>query len=181
MKLKIVFIGKPVLRQKIKDVTSTKRKSKAFQSFLKAMVKKMYAANGVGLAANQVGINERALVMESAGSKRYPKSADVPLQTYLNAHIVKYSKETISDWEGCLSIPGYRGVVPRSKWVTFEAITPEGKKVRKTVHNFEARIVQHEVDHLNGNFYIDRMKGLRTLMHLDEFNRHYNVKIKDQK
>jgi len=181
MKQKIVSIGNPVLRQKIKTVTTAKRQSKSFQKFLKDMVKTMYRANGVGLAANQVGVNQRALVMECDTNKRYPKVNSVELQTYLNARIVKYSKEQEKGWEGCLSIPGYRGIVPRSKWVTFEAITPEGKKVRKTVKGFEARIIQHEIDHLNGFIYVDRMPDLRSWSHLDEFNHHFKTKIKDRK
>ena len=88
---KIVSIGHPVLRQKIKNVTPAQRKTKNFQKFLKDMVRWMRQAHGVGLAANQVGADKRALVMECAGNKRYPRVASVPLQTYLNARIVKYS------------------------------------------------------------------------------------------
>ncbi len=119
--------------------------------------------------------------MECDSNKRYPKVNSVLLQTYLNARIVKYSKRMENGWEGCLSIPGFRGVVPRSEWVTFEAVTPEGKKIRKTVHGFEARIVQHEIDHLNGLFYVDRMSDLKTWTHLDEFNRRFKSNVKDKK
>jgi peptide deformylase len=178
---KIVSIGHPVLRQKIKNVTPAQRKTKNFQKFLKDMVRWMRQAHGVGLAANQVGADKRALVMECAGNKRYPRVASVPLQTYLNARIVKYSKKLEKGWEGCLSIPGYRGIVPRSQSVTFEALTPDGKKIRKTVYGFEARIIQHEVDHLNGFFYVDQMPNLRSWTHLDEFNKHFKTKIKDRK
>jgi peptide deformylase len=181
MKLKLVSIGHPVLRTKIKNVQTTKRKTKSFKTFLKAMVQMMHKAHGVGLAANQVGVNERVLVMECDSNKRYPKVDSVALQTYLNARIVKYSKKLEKGWEGCLSIPGYRGIVPRSKSVTFEAMTPDGKKVRKTIHGFEARIMQHEVDHLNGFFYVDRMPDLKGWTHLDEFNQHFKTKIKDRK
>ena len=145
------------------------------------MVQMMHKAHGVGLAANQVGVNERVLVMECDSNKRYPKVDSVALQTYLNARIVKYSKKLEKGWEGCLSIPGYRGIVPRSKSVTFEAVTPDGKKIHKTIHGFEARIMQHEVDHLNGFFYVDRMPDLKSWTHLDEFNQHFKTKIKDRK
>ena len=181
MKLKIVSIGHPLLRREIKDVKTAKRKTKSFKTFLKAMVVKMHQAHGVGLAANQVGVNERVLVMECDSNKRYPKVNSVALQTYLNARIIKYSKQLEKGWEGCLSIPGYRGIVPRSKSVTFEAMTPDGKKIRKTIHGFEARIMQHEVDHLNGFFYVDRMPDLKSWTHLDEFNHHFKTKIKDRK
>ena len=117
--------------------------------------------------------------MECRGNKRYPRVASVPLQAYLNARIVRYSKSKELGWEGCLSIPGYRGLTPRSKQVTFEAVTPEGKRVRRTVKGFEARIVQHEVDHLNGSFYMDRMKGLKDWMSIEEFNKHFQAKIRE--
>jgi peptide deformylase len=178
---KIVSIGRPVLRKKTKNVTPAQRKTKSFQKFLKDMVKCMRQAHGVGLAANQVGVDNRALVMECDGNKRYPRVDSVPLQTYLNARIVNYSKNFQKGWEGCLSIPGFRGIVPRSQSVTFEALTPDGKKVRKTVYGFEARIIQHEVDHLNGFFYVDRMPDLKSWTHLDEFNKHFKTKIKDRK
>lgn len=143
------------------------------------MVKTMRRARGVGLAANQVGDARRAFVMECHGNKRYPRVASVPLQAYLNARIVRYSKSTELGWEGCLSIPGYRGLVRRAKQVTFEAVTPEGQRVRRTVKGFEARIVQHEVDHLNGFFYMDRMKDLKTWTSIEAFNRRFRSRIKD--
>ncbi len=145
------------------------------------MVATMRHAQGVGLAANQVGSDSRVFVMECRGNRRYPARPAFSLQAYLNPRIVKYSKAKLSDWEGCLSIPGFRGKVPRSKQVTFEALTPDGRRVRKTVNGFEARVVQHEVDHLNGFFYVDRMRDFRTWTHLEEFNRKFGIKIKDKK
>jgi peptide deformylase len=156
-------------------------KTARFQTFLKAMVTAMRRANGVGLAANQLGFDLRALVMECAGNKRYPRVGSFPLQTYLNARIVSYSKEKERGWEGCLSIPGYRGLVPRSKRVTFEATLPNGRRVHRTLNGFEARVLQHEVDHLDGHFYVDRMPDLKHWLHLDEFNRHFGRKIRDRK
>jgi len=102
-----------------------------------------------------------------------------PLEVFINPKIVKYSKEKENDWEGCLSIPGYRGLVPRSKEIMFEALTIEGKRVRETVSGFHARVLQHEVDHINGFFYLDRMKDLKNWLHLDEFNRHIGIVVKD--
>ena len=181
MKLPIVKIGNPVLRRKTSNVPSRELKSKNFPAFLKQMVLTMRRAQGVGLAANQVGDNRRAFVMECRGNKRYPRVGSFPLQGYVNARIVKYSKAVEKDWEGCLSIPGFRGIVPRSRWVTFEAQTPGGLKIRKTVRGFEARVVQHEIDHLNGFFYIDRMRDWKSWMHLEEFNRHFKAGVRDRK
>lgn len=140
----------------------------------------MRRAQGVGLAANQAGENLRLFVMECSGNKRYPRVNSFSLQTYLNPRIIRHSITKESGWEGCLSIPGFRGLVPRSKQVTFEAMTPDGKKVRKTVRGFEARVVQHEVDHLNGLFYIDRIKDWNSWMHLEEFNKQYRYRIHDR-
>ncbi|SRR5579871_1503826 len=179
-KLGIVKIGNPVLRRKISNVPLGKLKGKEFTGFLRQMVLAMRKAQGVGLAANQVGQNRRVFVMECRGNKRYPKVASFPLQGYVNARIVAYSKSTVKGWEGCLSIPGFRGLVPRSRWVTFEALTPGGLKIRKTVRGFEARVVQHEMDHLNGFFYIDRMGDWKSWTHLEEFNRHFRARIRDK-
>ena len=181
MKLKLVKIGNPVLRKKILSISKMGMRIKRFRSFLKIMVTTMRHAGGVGLAANQVGENQRVFVMECQGNGRYPSRPAFPLQAYLNPRIVSYSKAKLLDWEGCLSIPGFRGKVPRSKQVTFEALTPDGRRVRKTVRGFEARVVQHEVDHLNGLFYVDRMRDLSSWTHLEEFNKKFGIKVKDKK
>ncbi len=181
MILKLTKIGNPILRRRIADLPKAQMGKKTLLSFLKDMVLTMRRAQGVGLAANQVGQNRRVFVMECHGSKRYPKVASFPLQAYVNARIVEYSKQKERGWEGCLSIPGYRGLVPRSRRVTLEARTPGGLKIRKTFRGFEARVVQHEVDHLNGFFYMDRMGGLGDWTHLEEFNRHFKARIKDGK
>jgi peptide deformylase len=171
MKLPIVKIGFPVLRQSCKPVAEAVLRNKKFSGFLKSMVQTMHGAQGVGLAANQVGINLRAIVLECRANKRYPRSPHFPLQAYVNPRIVKKSKKMIIDWEGCLSIPGYRGSVPRHESILVEATTPGGKRIRRRVTGFEARVFQHEIDHINGFVYVDRMPNLRTLMHEDEMLR----------
>ena len=181
MKQTIVKIGRPVLRVKTKSLSSREAVSVRVRNFITGMVKTMRRAQGVGLAANQVGDGRNILVMECKGNPRYPNRPAFPLQAYLNARIVKYSRKKAEDWEGCLSIPGYRGLVPRSYSVTFEAVTLEGKKVRRTLKGFEARVIQHEVDHLNGFFYIDRMKNFQSFHHLAEFEKKLGVKIKERK
>lgn len=167
--LKIVKIGNPVLRSPCKAVSAAMLRTPKFQRFLKDMVKTMHAASGVGLAANQTGVNRQAIVLECKANKRYPWAGNFPLAVYLNPRIVHYSKALIRDWEGCLSIPGYRGLVPRSKKVTLSALTPDGKPVTQTFEGFQARVIQHEVDHIQGKFYIDRMPDLSSWCHLDEF------------
>ena len=175
--LEIVKIGHPVLRQKGVSVSTGQLAQEEFQNFLDQMIETMHAAEGVGLAANQVGQGVQAIVLECKRNGRYPDRPEVPLETYVNPKIVHYSPAKEDDWEGCLSIPGYRGKVARSFEVTFEALTREGKFVRKIVNGFHARIIQHEVDHINGMFYMDKMKDLQSWMHLDEFNRFSGLSV----
>ncbi len=177
--LPLTKIGRPVLRKKIEAVSAGRIKSGELKSFVKDMIDTMHKNDGVGLAANQVGRDLQVIVLECNLSGRYPDKEDVPLQVYFNPKIVSYSKEKEEDWEGCLSIPGYRGMVPRANSVTFEALDEHGNPVKKTVHGFEARIIQHEVDHINGGFYVDRMPDLKAWMHLDELNHHTNKNIRD--
>jgi len=181
MTQKLVKIGHLILRAKTRDLTIREAVSPRVKNFTARMVKTMRHAQGVGLAANQVGDPRRILVMECRGNSRYPNRPSFPLQTYFNARIVGRSKKTIHDWEGCLSIPGYRGRVPRAQSVTFEALTLEGKKVRRTVRGFEARVLQHEVDHLDGKFYVDRMKRSGDLYHLEEFEKELGIKVPREK
>lgn len=177
--LPLALIGRPVLRKKIEFVDAERIKAGELKSFVRDMIDTMRKNDGVGLAANQVGRDLRVIVLECDGSGRYPDKQGVPLQVYFNPKITSYSKEKEQDWEGCLSIPGYRGRVSRSLSVTFEALDEKGEPVKKTVHGFHARIIQHEVDHINGGFYVDRMPDLQTWMHLDELNQHLKKNIKD--
>ncbi len=181
MEKPITKIGNLILRRKTHDLSSQEAVSSKLHAFLKQMVTTMRNFQGVGLAANQVGDPRRILVMECRGNKRYPNRPSFPLQTYLNARIVKYSGKKIKDWEGCLSIPGYRGLVPRSYSVVLEAMSLSGKKIRRTYKGFEARVIQHEVDHLNGLFYIDRMEDFRSYFHLEEFENKMNIKIREKR
>ena len=175
---KIAKIGNEVLRRQCRCLGKAESKTPKFKRFLGRLVETMRAASGVGIAANQVGVGLRVIVVECRANKRYPRAAEFPLAVYINPRILKYSKEMIADWEGCLSIPGYWGLVPRSKRVTFEALTPDGARVVQTVEGFQARVIQHEVDHINGNFYMDRMSDFLSWIHLDEFNRRFHSRIK---
>lgn len=177
--LRIVKIGHPVLREKCQRVEAARLVDAKFRQFLKEMVQTMHRSEGVGLAANQVGEGIQVIVLECNLSERYPEAEPVPLQTYLNPRIVEYSEAVEEDWEGCLSIPGYRGMVPRSKAVTFEALNEKGELVRRRVTDFQARVIQHEVDHINGLFYMDRMPDLQAWCHLEEFNRRLGLKVRD--
>lgn len=168
--LSIVKIGNPVLREKARAVSFKEIRSARFRRFLKQMVAAMRAGKGVGLAANQVGAAFRVIVLESRKNPRYPDAPDFPLEILINPRIAKYSPVKETGWEGCLSVPGYRGLVTRSKAVVLEALSSSGVKLRKNAEGFYARVLQHEIDHLNGLLYVDRMKNLRNWHHLDEYD-----------
>ena len=180
MHLPIVKIGHPVLRHTADSLSAEQIREKVFQSFLDDMVETMRTAEGVGLAANQVGAAFSAFVLECKLNDRYPDKQDISLEFYMNIRIVEFSQKKVEDWEGCLSIPGYRGIVPRSEEVVIEALDRHGKKGVKTLSGFHARIIQHEADHLNGLFYMDRMPDLKSWMHLDAFNYQFDRRIRER-
>ncbi len=165
--LPIVKIGTPVLRCRCAEVPLQEIKKGIHQAFIREMIATMHEAAGVGLAANQVAVNKKIIVLECKKNARYPGKEAVPLEVYFNPEITAYSKEQITDWEGCLSIPGYRGLVPRAASIQLEALTPDGKKIEKKFEGFHARILQHEVDHIQGLFYVDRMPDLKSWRHLE--------------
>lgn len=119
----------------------------------KEMLKIMYAAQGVGLAAPQIGVNKRLMVYNPTGDSTKWLEETV----LVNPQIVEYSKAEDEDIEGCLSFPDMQGQVIRSKWIKVEAMTPKGRKIKKKFKGWEARIFQHEYDHLDGKVYTDRV------------------------
>ena len=171
--LPILKIGHALLRKKCLNIPAKEFKNPKFIKFLKDMVVTMRRAQGVGLAANQVGGNRTAIVLECASNRRYPYRKAFNLEIFINPRIIQSSKEMFLDWEGCLSIPGYRGLVPRSTSVIIEAMEINGRRIRKTVTGFHARVIQHEVDHINGFFYMDRMPNLKGWTHLEEFTKRH--------
>ena len=148
----------PILREKAKRI-------KAFDANLRRlasdMFETMHAANGVGLAAPQIGLSIRLLVAElKPDEKEGERGFKVAL---CNPEIIKRSEETYSDYEGCLSIPGWVGEVPRHVEITVKAQTPEGKEMRIKASDYYARVLQHEIDHLDGILFTDRVVDIKTL------------------
>ena len=172
--LKVSRLGHPVLRKPSEAVPKESITSPAMQAFLRDMVETMREYDGVGLAAPQVHVGKQIAVIEVHENPRYAKAPSVPLTHLINPKIVAYSKEQIEDWEGCLSIDGLRGRVPRAAWVDVEALSEQGKPVKFRAEGFFARVVQHECDHLAGKVYVDRMPNLSTLTFLQEFARYWN-------
>jgi peptide deformylase len=117
----------------------------------------MAEAGGVGLAAPQIGVDLQVVVFGFESAARYPGAAAVERTVLINPLITPLSPELEDGWEGCLSIPGLRGTVPRYKHIRYEGVDPRGKPIQRVAHDFHARVVQHECDHLIGRLYPSRI------------------------
>jgi peptide deformylase len=151
--LRIVKYPHPSLRASNDEITAEELKDGSIAQLAKEMFKMMYAAQGVGLAAPQVGVNKRLMVYNEQGDPK--KWLDEVIM--VNPKIVEFSDSKEIDMEGCLSFPDMSGEVERSKWIKVEAFNLKGKKMKKKYTGWEARIFQHEYDHLDGVVYIDRL------------------------
>jgi peptide deformylase len=127
----------------------------------------MQANDGAGLAAVQIGVPLRVVVFGVANNPRYPTAATVPPTSLINPVITPLGDEFEEAWEGCLSIPGMRGLVPRHAMIHYTGFNPEGRLIDRTVTGFHARVVQHECDHLDGVLYPRRIDDLRQFGFID--------------
>jgi peptide deformylase len=137
------------------------------------MIETMHEYIGVGLAAPQVHISRQIAVLECDAHPRHPDMERIPLTVIINPVWTPVSDETNSDWEGCLSIPDFRGATPRYTAMRLEAYGRNGERVDLVAKDFFARVLQHETDHLHGRVYVDRMRDLTTLSHLQEWSRYW--------
>lgn len=119
----------------------------------------MQEYGGVGIAAPQIGINQRIIVFGFEENERYPNAESIPLTTLINPEWEALTEEQEEDWEGCLSVPGMRGTVKRYKKIRYTGFDVTGEKIERIVEDFHARVIQHEVDHLNGILYIDKISN----------------------
>ena len=168
-KLKIAKLGNPVLRQVAKPVDLNDLAGSTMQTFINDMIETMHHEGGVGLAAPQVNRSIQIVVLEYIENERYPDEVSIPLTVLVNPVLSDYSQETKEGWESCLSLVDFRGLVPRSTTVTLNAYNQQGNKIQKTVSDFEAVVLQHELDHLKGFVFLDRMKDLTQLSYQEEF------------
>jgi peptide deformylase len=159
----IVRLGHPALRTVARAVPPERIGDPEIQQLIDDLVETMHEARGVGLAAPQVAAELQIFVYESA---------DIPLRVVINPMIAPQEREQVHDWEGCLSIPDLRGMVPRHPAVRVQGLDREGHPLNYGVRGFEARIVQHEFDHLNGVVFLDRMRDFRTLSYIDEWGQY---------
>ena len=171
--LKVARLGHPVLREVAGPVPLEDIPTPEFQRFVDDMVETMREYDGAGLAANQVHVLRQVAVIEVAANPRYPDAPQIPLTVLVNPVVTSLTEETEDGWEGCLSVPDMRGVVPRHTAVRLQCQDREGRPVDLVAKDFFARVIQHETDHLNGIVYVGRMRDLRTLSHIAEWNKHW--------
>jgi peptide deformylase len=171
MILKVARLGHPAIRTPARAVDPATIKSAEFQQLLDDMVDTMHEYSGVGLAAPQVHLSLQLAVLEVSHHPRYPDMPEVPLTFLINPEVAVLDMTTADDWEGCLSIPDMRGVVPRYKQLRVIALGRQGERLDFVASDFHARVIQHETDHLKGEVYLDRMAHLRSLSHLTEWQR----------
>ena len=169
--LKVARLGHPVLRQVAAPVPIAQIRSAETQRLIDDMVETMHEYHGVGLAAPQVHLPIQLAVLQVENHPRYPDMPSVPLTVLINPEVMIIDRSTIDEWEGCLSIPDLRGMVPRFKELRVKALDRDGEPLDFIAKDFHARVIQHETDHLKGHVYIDRMPNLRRLGFLDEWQR----------
>lgn len=170
MPLPITIIPTPSLRGAMTTVTASELKKPTFQAFLQDMIPTMYFEEGIGLAAPQVAHNVRACVI---GKKAIPPKAKIPGRTHpnrtdlilINPTFQVIGRKQQTETEGCLSVPGFYGKVSRYRDLLVKAQTETGEHIEFEAHGFFARVIQHELDHLNGILFIDRAKDLFQTEH----------------
>ncbi|MBI4385101.1 MAG: peptide deformylase [Nitrospinae bacterium] len=174
--LKIAKLGNPILRQVAQPVDLnelTRPGENAIQAFMDDMIETMRAAHGAGLAAPQVSRSIQIVVLECLNNPRYPGRDEFPLTVLVNPRITRYGEEEVLGWESCLSLIDFRGLVPRSKQVTVDAHDRFGEKVHIEAEGFPAVALQHEIDHLNGIIFLERMADLTQLSYQEEFETYW--------
>ena len=160
--LEIAELGNPILREKAKEVENIG--DSEIQKLIEDMLLTVDKVNGVGLAAPQVNKSLRIFVMSSHPNPRYPNAPQMEPKKIINPRITSKSEEIKKDWEGCLSIPGIKGFVPRHREIEVRYLDGNGKEKTETIGYFLARIFQHELDHLDGIVFLDRLKSSRDII-----------------
>jgi peptide deformylase len=167
--LKVARMGHPVLRQRGRALESSDLRSPRVQKLIDDMIDTMREYNGVGLAAPQVHESLRLFVALLSDDPDEKTTAVV----IVNPEILANGNARQEGWEGCLSIPDIRGLVPRLTDITVRALDRDGRPIELRLKDFPARVVQHETDHLDGVLFFDRMTSMQSLTYLDEYSRYH--------
>jgi peptide deformylase len=167
-------MGHPVLRAKGRSLERPEILSPGVQKLIDDMIETMIEYHGVGLAAPQVHENLRLFVAALDGGDEVRAENVFAL---INPEVTPVGSDIVEDWEGCLSIPDVKGRVPRSREVRLRALDRHGERIDLRAHDFPARVIQHETDHLDGILFFDRMRSFESLTFLDEYSRYW---VKDE-
>ncbi|MDJ0569527.1 MAG: peptide deformylase [Pleurocapsa sp. MO_192.B19] len=157
----IAEIGNPILRSQAKPIQNIIDRN--ISELIDSLIRTAIASKGVGIAAPQISQSYRLFIVASHPSDRYPYAPTMPPTAMINPRILSHSEEVVKDWEGCLSVPGVRGLVPRYREIEVEYTTRQGETKQEILTDFIARIFQHELDHLDGILFLDRIKNQADL------------------
>ena len=171
--LKISKMGHPVLRQPAEEVVDPT--APEIQRLVQDMLETMEDADGAGLAAPQVHVPLRVVIFHVPAGRDEENPQPVPLSVLINPVVEPLTDEVETDWEGCLSVPGMMGAVPRFTKVRYRAVSLEGEPIDRVAEGFHARVAQHECDHLDGILYPQQMNDLSLLMFNDQLRYHGDV------
>lgn len=167
--LPIAQVGNPVLRERSKEISPETLASPECQQFIDDLIETMRDANGAGLAAPQVSNPIRICAIEVGENPRYPYKPKIPLTILVNPILTPIGEERFDNYEGCLSVPAIRGQVPRAAELRVQALDREGRPIDRVVRGITAGTFQHEVDHLDGTLFLDRVQDSTTFCTWDEF------------
>ncbi|MBX3616220.1 peptide deformylase [Nitrosomonas sp.] len=155
----VLKMGEPLLLQVAKPIE--RFDTEELRALIHDMEDTMESLNGAGLAAPQIGVSLQVVIFGFNHNPRYPRAEEVPFTVLINPQLTPLSDDKEDDWEGCLSVPGLRGMVPRYKQLRYQGFDQYGNIIDRTVNGFHARVVQHECDHLLGILYPMRIKDFR--------------------
>ena len=167
--MNIIQIGNPILRNTAKTIVDAT--DGEIIQLANDLITTAESANGVGIAAPQVAQSYRLFIMASRPSIRYPHAPTMSPTAVINPVIISRSDEIVKDWEGCLSVPNLRGIVPRHREIEVEYTTINGEGQQQVLNDFVARIFQHELDHLDGVLFIDRLETMQDLYSEEEYQK----------
>ncbi|MTJ13672.1 peptide deformylase [Anabaena sp. UHCC 0187] len=165
----IIKLGNPILRQKAVWVENVQ--DEKIQQLIDELIISVAQANGVGIAAPQIAASHRLFIVASRPNTRYPHAPEMQPIAMINPQIIAHSAEMVKGWEGCLSVPGIRGLVPRYQTIEVEYTDRNSNLQKQELTDFIARIFQHEYDHLEGLVFLDRVENNHDLISEEEYQK----------
>ena len=183
--LKVARMGHPMLRQKTAPVPAGDIKSVRIQRLIDDMFETMSEYSGIGLAGPQVHEGARIFVAGLRASDKplvdLSPDSEMPFMAVVNPELSRVGDTVDEGWEGCLSVPDIRGLVPRAHQIKVDAYDRKGRRIQFTASGLPARVIQHETDHLDGILFVDRMQSLGTLTFMDEYQRYWTKHDEDER